>query len=44
MTDCMLEAVHDYVEGIRDCMHRMVELTLRYNVYRNYVLAVEVML
>lgn len=43
MTDTLLEAVHDYVRLIADPLHRLVELTLRYNIYRNYVLAVEVL-
>jgi len=44
LTDIMLEAIHEYVRLIADPLHRLVELTLRYNIYRNYVLAVEVLL
>lgn len=40
----MVKATHDYIQQIADPLHRLVELTLRYNIYRNYVLAIEVIL
>lgn len=43
LTDVMLKATHEYVRMIADPLHRMVELTLRYNIYRNFVLGVEVL-
>jgi hypothetical protein len=42
LTDIILEATHQYVSMIADPLHRLVELTLRYNIYRNFVLGVEV--
>lgn len=40
----MVKATHDYIKHITDPLYRLVELTLRYNIYRNYVLAIEVIL
>jgi len=38
----MVEAIHAYIDKIHDPLHRLIELLLRYSIYRNFVLGVEV--
>lgn len=42
LTDVMVEATHAYLNHIHDPLQRLIELLLRYSIYRNYVLAIEV--
>lgn len=41
LTDVMVESTHTFISLIPDPLHRLVELLLRYSIFRNYVLAVE---
>jgi hypothetical protein len=42
LTDIMVEATHTFISLISDPLHRLIELLLRYSIFRNFVLAVEV--
>lgn len=40
LTDVLVEATHAYISRISDPLQRLVELLLRYSIFRNYVLAI----
>lgn len=42
LTDSILSSFYNYIRTIKDPLQRLVELTLRYGIFRNFVLSIEV--